>query len=149
MTTANPIRVLIADHHAIVRRGIAAVLEIVPDIELGGEARDGWEAVAQAERLRPDVILMDLVMPKLNGIEAIRRIEARILVLTTFAGENKIFPTIQAAALGYDLKISARRSCCRPSAGFSAVSPRFTPSSPARSWRSCHDPRTARRRPIR
>jgi NarL family two-component system response regulator LiaR len=111
MTTPHPIRVLVADDHAIIRRGIAAVLEIVPDIELVGEARNGWEAVAQAERLRPDVILMDLVMPEMDGIEAIRRIkehqpEACILVLTTFAGEDRIFPAIQAGALGYHLKDS-------------------------------------------
>jgi NarL family two-component system response regulator LiaR len=111
MNTPDPIRVLVADDHAIIRKGIAAVLEIVPDIELVGEARDGWEAVAQADRLRPDVILMDLVMPQLDGIEAIRRIkerhpETRILVLTTFAGEDKIFPAIQAGALGYHLKDS-------------------------------------------
>jgi NarL family two-component system response regulator LiaR len=111
MNTPDPIRVLVADDHAIIRKGIAAVLEIVPDIELVGEARDGWEAVAQADRLRPDVILMDLVMPQLDGIEAIRRIkerhpETRILVLTTFAGEDKILPAIQAGALGYHLKDS-------------------------------------------
>jgi NarL family two-component system response regulator LiaR len=111
MTTPHPIRILVADDHAIIRKGIAAVLEIVPDIEVVGEARDGWEAVAQAARLQPDVILMDLVMPELDGIAAIHRIkehrpEARILVLTTFAGEDKIFPAIQAGALGYHLKDS-------------------------------------------
>jgi NarL family two-component system response regulator LiaR len=111
MSDSGPIRILVADDHAIIRRGVAAVLEIVPDIELVGEARDGWEAVAQAERLRPDVILMDLVMPEIDGIKAIRRIkerhpESRILVLTTFAGEDKILPAIQAGALGYHLKDS-------------------------------------------
>jgi NarL family two-component system response regulator LiaR len=109
--TAEIIRVLIADDHAIVRKGIAAVLEIVPDIEVVGEAENGREAVAQVEVLRPDVILMDLVMPEMDGIEAIRRIkdrqpEACILVLTTFAGEDKIFPAIKAGALGYHLKDS-------------------------------------------
>ncbi|MGD8968125.1 MAG: response regulator transcription factor [Anaerolineae bacterium] len=111
MSDSGPIRVFVADDHAIVRKGITAVLEIVPDIEVVGEARDGREAVAQAERLRPDVILMDLVMPEMDGIEAIRRIkdrrpEARILVLTTFAGEDQIFPAIKAGALGYHLKDS-------------------------------------------
>jgi NarL family two-component system response regulator LiaR len=111
MSDSGPIRILVADDHAIIRKGIRAVLEIVPDIELVGEAINGWEAVAQAERLRPDVILMDLVMPEMDGIEAIRRIkerhpESRILVLTTFAGEDKILPAIQAGALGYHLKDS-------------------------------------------
>jgi NarL family two-component system response regulator LiaR len=111
MSDPGRIRVFVADDHAIVRRGIAAVLEIVPDIEVVGEAKNGEEAIAQVERLRPDVILMDLVMPEMDGIEAIRRIkdrqpDARILVLTTFAGEDKIFPAIKAGALGYHLKDS-------------------------------------------
>jgi NarL family two-component system response regulator LiaR len=111
MSESDPIRVFIADDHAIVRKGIAAVLEIVPDIDVVGEAENGREAVAQVEALRPDVILMDLVMPEMDGIEAIRRIqdrqpETRILVLTTFAGEDKIFPAVKAGALGYHLKDS-------------------------------------------
>ena len=111
MSGSDPIRVFIADDHAIVRKGIRAVLEIVPDIDVVGEAENGREAVAQVEALRPDVILMDLVMPEMDGIEAIRRIqdrwpEARILVLTTFAGEDKIFPAVKAGALGYHLKDS-------------------------------------------
>ena len=111
MNAPDSIRILVADDHAIVRKGIRAVLEIVPDIEMVGEATNGHEAVVQAEDLKPDVILMDLVMPKVDGIEAIRRIkdrqpEARILVLTTFAGEDKVFPAIKAGALGYHLKDS-------------------------------------------
>ena len=111
MSDSVPIRVFVADDHAIVRKGIAAVLEIVPDIEVVGEAVNGRDAVYRVEQLRPDVILMDLVMPEMDGIEAIRRIkdcqpEARILVLTTFAGEDKIFPAIKAGALGYHLKDS-------------------------------------------
>jgi NarL family two-component system response regulator LiaR len=111
MSDSDPIRVFVADDHAIVRKGIAAVLEIVPDIVVVGEAENGRDAVHRVEQLRPDVILMDLVMPEMDGIEAIRRIkdrqpEARILVLTTFAGEDKIFPAIKAGALGYHLKDS-------------------------------------------
>ena len=111
MSDSGHIRVFIADDHAIVRKGIRAVLEIVPDIDVVGEAENGREAVAQVEALRPDIILMDLVMPEMDGIEAIRRIkdrrpEARILVLTTFAGEDKIFPAIKAGAHGYHLKDS-------------------------------------------
>ena len=111
MDDSGPIRVFIADDHAIVRKGIRAVLEIVADIEVVGEAENGRDAVYRVEALEPDVILMDLVMPVMDGIEAIRRIQerrpgARIQVLTTFAGEDKIFPAIKAGALGYHLKDS-------------------------------------------
>lgn len=107
----NVIRVLVADDHTIVRKGIRALLATEPDIEVVGEAENGREAVAEAESLRPDVILMDLVMPEMDGIEAIRRItahqpEARILVLTSFAADDKVFPAIKAGALGYLLKDS-------------------------------------------
>jgi NarL family two-component system response regulator LiaR len=105
------IRILIADDHAIVRKGLRVVLRNVPDIEVVGEAATGWEAVSEAERLQPDVVLMDLVMPELDGIEAILRInaaqpKARILVLTSYASGDKIFPAIKAGALGYQLKDS-------------------------------------------
>ncbi len=106
-----PIRVLIADDHAILRKGIRALLSTEPDIEVVGETGDGLETVAQAQALRPDVILMDLVMPEMDGIEATRRITAeqpgvRILVLTSFAADDKVFPAIKAGALGYILKDS-------------------------------------------
>ena len=105
------IRVLIADDHAIVRSGISALLAQVSDIEVVGEASDGQQAVTQAAILHPDVILMDLVMPNMDGIEAIRQIKARqpdsrILVLTSFAADDKVFPAIKAGALGYLLKES-------------------------------------------
>jgi NarL family two-component system response regulator LiaR len=107
----STIRVLVADDHTIVRKGIGALLATEPGIEVVGEAENGEEAVSQAERLRPDVILMDLVMPEVDGIEAIRRImadqpEARIVVMTSFAGDDKVFPAIKAGALGYLLKDS-------------------------------------------
>ncbi|MGE5620518.1 MAG: response regulator [Sphingomonadaceae bacterium] len=108
---SDSIRVLITDDHSIVRKGIRALLATEPDIEVVGEAGDGREAVDQAQRLRPDVILMDMVMPHMDGIEAIRRITAlqlgsRILVLTSFAADEKVFPAIKAGALGYLLKDS-------------------------------------------
>ena len=106
------IRVLIADDHSIVRKGIRALLVTETDIEVVAEAEDGRQAVAEAERLRPDIILMDLVMPEMDGIEAIRQIKARqlevrILVLTSFAADDKVFPAIKAGALGYLLKDSS------------------------------------------
>ena len=105
------IRILVADDHVVVRQGIRALLATEPDIEVVGEAENGREAVAETDRLQPDVILMDLVMPEMDGIEAIRRItaqqpEARILVLTSFAADDKVFPAIKAGALGYLLKDS-------------------------------------------
>jgi NarL family two-component system response regulator LiaR len=107
----SPIRVLIADDHAILRKGIRALLGTEPDIEVVGETGDGLETVAQAKTLHPDVILMDLVMPNMDGIEATRQITAeqpdvRILVLTSFAADDKVFPAIKAGALGYILKDS-------------------------------------------
>ncbi len=112
------IRVLIADDHAIVRKGIRALLATEPDIEVVGEAGDGLEAVDQAGALHPDVILMDLVMPKLDGIEATRRItaqqpQARVLVLTSFAADDKVFPAVKAGALGYLLKDSGPEDLVR------------------------------------
>jgi len=105
------IRLFIADDHAIVRKGMAALLATEADIEVVGEAANGLEAVTAVPDLHPDVILMDLVMPKMDGIEAIRRItlewpEARILVMTSFATDDKVFPAIKSGALGYMLKDS-------------------------------------------
>ena len=107
----STIRVLITDDHAIVRKGIAALLATEPDIQVVGEAADGVEAVAKAQALRHDVALMDMVMPKMDGIDATRQITAalpgtRVLVLTSFAADDKVFPAIKAGALGYLLKDS-------------------------------------------
>ncbi|MEM7127461.1 MAG: response regulator transcription factor [Chloroflexota bacterium] len=103
------IRVLISDDHDVVRRGLRALLETEYDIEIVGEAEDGVEAVLKARSLQPDVMLLDLMMPRKNGIEVISDIkqenpEARILVLTSFSDDEKVFSAIKAGALGYLLK---------------------------------------------
>ncbi len=106
---SDKIRVLICDDHAIVRQGLQAFLELQDDMEVVGQASNGEEAAAKAAVMRPDVILMDLVMPGVDGIEAIRRIRAsdqsaRIIVLTSFAADDKVFPAIKAGATGYLMK---------------------------------------------
>jgi NarL family two-component system response regulator LiaR len=105
------IRILIADDHVIVRRGIKVLLDTEADMQVVGEAENGAEAVEKAAALEPDVILMDLVMPGMDGIEATRRITTekpgcRVLVLTSFAADDKVFPAVKAGALGYLLKDS-------------------------------------------
>src|SRR5207247_2454175 len=110
--TTLPVRLLIVDDHPVVRQGLRAFLETRPDFEVVGEAADGEAAVAEAARLRPDVILMDLVMPGVDGLEAIGRIraadpEARILVLTSFASAEQVLPALRRGAAGYLLKDAA------------------------------------------
>jgi DNA-binding NarL/FixJ family response regulator len=100
-----PIHVLIVDDHAVVRKGLRALLMTEDDIQVVGEASNGIEALKQAGTLHPDVILMDLMMPQMDGIDATRQITAqypqtRVLVLTSFAGDDKVFPAIKAGALG-------------------------------------------------
>jgi DNA-binding NarL/FixJ family response regulator len=107
------IRVLVADDHPVVRHGLCTMLEIEDDIVVVGRAADGEEAVAQAHDTRPDIILMDVQMPNLDGIEAMRRIraddpEARVIVLTTYRDEDYIFPSLRAGARGYLLKDASR-----------------------------------------
>jgi len=114
MAESDPIRVFIAEDHAIVRKGICALLTLEPGIKVVGEASNGQEAVRGIESVQPDVILMDLVMPEMDGIEATQQImarqpQARILVLTSFATDDKVFPAIKAGALGYLLKDSEPR----------------------------------------
>jgi len=111
-SSESRVRVLIVDDHAIVRKGIRALLSEADGFEVVGEADNGQEAVLRAEESSPDVILMDLLMPVMDGIEATRQItsrqpQARILVLTSFAADNKVFPAIKAGASGYLLKDSS------------------------------------------
>jgi DNA-binding NarL/FixJ family response regulator len=106
------IRVLIVDDHAIVRRGIKAFLQEVDDIQVVGEADNGLEAISLSKKLEPDVILMDLLLPAMDGIEATRQIVARqphmrVLGMTSFIYHEKIIPAIQAGAMGYVMQESA------------------------------------------
>lgn len=108
---SNPIRLLIVDDHIVVRKGLAAMLETEPGLQIVGEASNGAEAVELAKALRPAVILMDLMMPVMDGIEATRRIkqeapECNILVLTSFSTNDKVLPSLNAGAIGYLLKDS-------------------------------------------
>lgn len=110
----DTIRILIADDHPMMRRGLSALIISETGLELVGEAADGIEAIQMARSLDPDVILMDLVMPRKNGLEAIQEIkqenpQARILVLTSFAEDDKVFPAIKSGALGYLLKDASSR----------------------------------------
>ncbi len=106
--TDAPIRVLLADDHQLVRTGFRVILEIEDDIEVAGEASDGRQAVDLARRLRPDVVLMDVEMPGMDGLEATRRITAEdgpsVLILTTFDRDEYLFAALQAGASGFLLK---------------------------------------------
>jgi NarL family two-component system response regulator LiaR len=115
---SESIRILIVDDHAVVREGLRALIDVQPDMELAGEASDGVEAVEKAHALQPDVILLDLVMPRMDGLEAIIEIkekdpDACILVLTSFAEDDKVFPAIKAGAMGYLLKDSSAHDLVR------------------------------------
>ena len=105
----DSIKVLIVDDHQVVRQGLQTFLELLEDIQVVGEAGNGDRAVEMAVRLAPDVILMDLVMPGMDGMAATRRIKSlcpdvRIIALTSFTDDDKIFPAIQAGASSYLLK---------------------------------------------
>jgi NarL family two-component system response regulator LiaR len=110
--------VLVADDHAVVREGLRTFLELQEGIEVAGEAADGREAVDEAERLRPDVVLMDLVMPRLDGVEAMRELRrrvpgARVVVLTSFLEDERLLPALRAGAAGYLLKNVEPRELAR------------------------------------
>lgn len=105
----NKIKLLIVDDHAVVRQGLRGFLELLDDFEIVGEGSNGIEAVSLAAELEPDVILLDLVMPEMDGIEATRRIRladpaARILILSSFSNDENVYPAIRAGAMGYVLK---------------------------------------------
>jgi len=110
--TGNKVRVLLADDHTILRAGLKMMLNAQPDIEVIGEASDGRQAVLEAQRLQPDVIIMDITMPEVNGIEATRQVkklqpDVRVLVLTMHENEEYLFQMLRAGAAGYMLKEAA------------------------------------------
>ncbi|MHB9144195.1 MAG: response regulator [Symbiobacteriia bacterium] len=112
------IRILVVDDHPVVREGIAAMLSRQPDLEVVGEAADGLEAVEQALATRPDVILMDLQMPRLDGVEAIQRIRAalpaaQVIILTTYDTDELVFSGIRAGARGFLLKDAPKEELLR------------------------------------
>ena len=105
----QPITVLVVDDHSIVRHGITSYLDMLPDIEVVGEASSGEEAIKAVDKLLPEVTLMDLAMPGMDGVEATRRItrispHTRVIILTSYEEDEHIFPAIQAGALSYLLK---------------------------------------------
>ncbi len=110
----SSIRVLLVDDHAVCRSGIRALLESEPGVEVLGEASNGKDGVELALQLRPDIVIMDLSMPEMNGLEATRRITAlgidvRILILTVHGEQEYLMPVIDAGASGYVTKIAAHR----------------------------------------
>ncbi|WP_203624393.1 MULTISPECIES: response regulator transcription factor [unclassified Lacticaseibacillus] len=129
------IKVLIVDDHEMVRLGVSTYLGVQDDITVVGEAADGKEGLDKALALRPDVILMDLVMPNMDGIESTKRIlaawpEARIIILTSFIDDEKVYPAIEAGAASYILKTATAEEIAaairKTAAGDSALDPQVT-----------------------
>jgi two-component system, NarL family, response regulator LiaR len=138
------IRVLLVDDHAVVREGLRTFLELQDGIEVVGEAEDGEQALEEAERLRPNVILMDLVMPRLDGVGAMRRIsvtqpEARVVVLTSFLEDEHLLPAMQAGAAGYLLKNAEPAELARAVRAADAGEAIIDPSAAARLMRALAD----------
>ncbi len=115
---AEAIRILVVDDHFVVREGLRSFLDLQDGMEVVGEAADGRAALDEADRLRPDVILMDLAMPVLDGVGAMRELrrrrpEARVIVLTSYLDDDRLLPAIQAGAAGYLLKDGQPRELAR------------------------------------
>ena len=113
MMAVKPIRIIVVDDESVVRDGVVAILSFQNDIKVVGEGQDGTKAVDLAKQMKPDVILLDMVMPKLSGLDAIPRIrevspDSRILVLSSFAESDQVYQSIKAGALGYLLKDATR-----------------------------------------
>src|SRR4051812_7725343 len=163
--TGDTIRVILADDHAVVRAGLKAVLSSAKDIEVIGEARTGTEAVALVERFKPDVVVMDLSMPELDGTAATKQIvekglPTKVLVLTMHAEEDYLVPLMEAGAAGYLVKSAADRDLVdavraiahgdiyvRPSAG-RILAKNLTKKDPAKTEREQFDRLTQRERDV-
>ncbi|MEZ4634435.1 MAG: response regulator transcription factor [Caldilineaceae bacterium] len=112
MSDAKPIRILLVDDQRLMREGVRILLDLEPDLEVVGEVADGRAAITAYAQLRPDVVLMDIRMPELDGVEATRRIvtddpAARVIILTTFDDDEYVFEGVRAGALGYMLKAAS------------------------------------------
>ena len=137
MDTTAPVRIVVADDHPVVRRGLVAMLRTNPGLEVVGEAADGHTAVSEAQQHRPDVILMDVRMPGMDGIEAMREIrefapECRVLMLTMYDDDNTVFTAMQAGAHGYLLKEAEQEEIVRAIHGVVAGEAIFGPGVAAR-----------------
>jgi len=148
---SETIAVLLVDDHAVVREGLRTFLELQDGIDVVGEAADGEAAVREAERVRPDVILMDLVMPRLDGVGAMRELrrrapDSRVIVLTSFADDERLLGAIRAGAAGYLLKNAEPQEVVRAVGGERPGRRCWIPPSP-RGW-SSRSP-TATRSPAR
>jgi DNA-binding NarL/FixJ family response regulator len=144
----TPVRLLIADDHPIVRAGFEGMLAEKPDLEVVGEAGNGEEAVRLADQLRPDVVLMDLRMPEVDGVEAIGRIKeehphVHILVLTTYDSDADILRAIEAGATGYLLKDTPREELFRAIRAAARGEPVLAPSVTARLMQRAKTPSQA------
>jgi NarL family two-component system response regulator LiaR len=145
MMMADTIRILIADDHAVVREGLRALIRTEPGMDLAGEAEDGDQAIALASKLKPDVMLLDMVMPGKGGldvIEAIRQEETpiRILVLTSFSDDEMVFPAIKIGADGYLLKNTPPRVLLQAIRDVHAGYPSMSPSIAAKLMREIQRP---------
>jgi len=149
------IRILLVDDHAVVREGLRAFLGLQDGFEIVGEAADGEEAVQRAAELEPDVILMDLVMPGLDGVGAMRELrrqggraaKAKVIVLTSFLDDDRLLPALEAGAAGYLLKNSEPTDLARAVRAAQAGEAIIDPTAAARLVDALSDPDSDRRRP--
>ncbi len=150
--TGEAIRVLIVDDHAVVREGLRTFLELQDGIEVAGEAADGSEALELAAKLQPDVILMDLVMPRLDGVSAMRAVReraprSRVIVLTSFLDDERLLPAVEAGADGYLLKDVEPAELARAIRGAQAGEAMIAPTVAGRLLRTLSEPRSPQPQP--
>ncbi len=137
------IRILIVDDHSVVRRGLRQFLQLDPDLEVVGEARDGAEAIELAQELRPDVVLMDLLMPVMDGVTATAAIrrevpDTEVLALTSVLEDDKVVDAVRAGAIGYLLKDTEDDALCRSIKAAAAGQVQLAPEAAVRLMRDVH-----------